>query len=153
MLISQPVLKYTMENPPKSIVISIDYLAMTHILLNASYEEMRKILGDSEALMFFRLAADSVKSTSLFPKDMGSLRAMMAVFDYSFEESVEGDRATFRMRCPHAARIHQYLGKEAAFCPMSQVVLATVRAEHPNSIIEKMRLEPGGSSFVLNIQD
>jgi hypothetical protein len=142
------------RNPPNSVVIPMDYLTTTHILLSASYEKMKEILGESAAMMFFSLASDSAESGSpMLPKDIKSLQSTMLKFGYHIEESEKGDLSSFRLYCPHASKIHGYLGEKATFCPMSQAVLAVVRLEHPKSIVKKSRLEKDGSSFEIEVQD
>lgn len=132
----------------------MDYLTTTHILLSASYEKMREVLGDSQAMMFFSLASDSARSgPSTLPKDIGSLKSMMADFGYKLTESNKKGQFTYRLHCPHAAKIHPHLGEKATFCPMSQVVLAIVRVDHPKSIVQTSQLEKDGSYFEVKIQD
>ena len=115
---------------------------------------MKEILGESAAMVFFTLSADSdlpaLQTDSQTSID--ELRRLLAQADYALEGEAQGKTATFTLACPYAERIHPYLGRDASFCPMSQTVLSTVRKTFGRTVITDCRLNGEGSTFALRIQ-
>ncbi|HEV2225797.1 MAG TPA: hypothetical protein VGR56_03220 [Nitrososphaerales archaeon] len=135
--------------------IPMDYLISTHVLLSKSYQKLSEILGASAAMTFFSLASDyePFGPMSKDKMDTDNLKTMLTSFGYSLKEEKKADSVEYRLWCPHAAKIHPELGEDASFCPMSQMVLGTVRKEHPKSIVTFSGLHDDGSSFTIKVQD
>jgi hypothetical protein len=134
--------------------IPLDYLIQTHVLMNASYEKMKELLGESVALAFFSMAADmGPLSKAEGYESVDALRSMLTEAGYDLTGSQHGDTVTFRLKCPHSDKIHPLMGEGASFCPMSQLVLAAIRAKYRQSVLIKSELERGGSTFTIEARE
>jgi hypothetical protein len=134
--------------------IPLDYLILTHELLSRSYEKIKEVLGESQAMMFFSIASDIEGVPPTMGKwNLEQLKTAMGAYGYSLKEERKGDKIHFRLYCPHAAKIHPYLGEGASFCPMSQMVLGSIRNEWKKAVVTQSRLEKDGSAFTLKLQE
>lgn len=126
-------------------------------MLNQSYEKMKEILGESTALMFFSLASEFPAWSELGTGDLdligGKLSARLEAFGYSPQQTQKGNQVEYRLTCPHAHDIHPELGKNASFCPMSHMVLGTLRQQRRKSTLKKSQLLEDGSAFTIEIQE
>ena len=138
----------------KTLEIPLDYLVTTHVIMNSSYEKMKEIMGKEAALTFFALAADSSAWEGLEdPTSVEEMMKRLSDYGYSLHESKDKDLLKFRLHCPHASKVHPKMGAGATFCPMSQVVLGTVRKQHHRSVVLDSTLKDDGSYFEVKLQD
>jgi len=136
---------------PELVTVPFDYLLSMHLKLNASYDRMKEVLGESQAMKFFTMSSDcDLPALQLDPESgIDELRRLLSLADYRLVGSTEGDTAAFTLECPYAERIHPYLGRNASFCPMSQTLLSTVRKKYGQSVVTAIQLNKKGSTFTL----
>lgn len=139
----------------KFVKVPFDYLLSTHIQMQATYDKLKEMLGESQALAVFALSADNDLPAKQ-PDAQASveeLMRLMAEGGYSLKgEEEEGGSLKFELTCPHAAKIHPHLGMNASYCPMSQMVLSTVRMRYGNSVVTRSKLNRTGSTFTIQVQ-
>jgi hypothetical protein len=140
---------------PELVTVPFDYLLSMHLKLNASFEKMKEILGESQAMMLFTMSADSdLPALQLDTwSSIDELKRLLSQADYRLDGKTEGDTVTFTLGCPYAERIHPYLGRSASFCPMSQTLLSTVRKRYGKTVVTSCKLNRKGSTFTLKIQE
>ena len=136
------------------VTVPFEYLLSTHVQMNATYDKLKEIIGESATLALFALAADenlpSKRPTA--PSSVEELRKILDESGYELNAEVIGDNVDFRLSCPHAARIHPHLGTDPSFCPMSQMVLSTMRKKFGKSVVVESKLVRGGSQFIIKVQ-
>jgi hypothetical protein len=135
--------------------VPFEYLISTHVQMNASYEKLKEIIGESQALALFALAADKDLPGQM-PTPSSSveeLNVIMGECGYNLNVDLKGDKAEFSLSCPHADMIHPKLGKGASFCPMSQSVLSAMRKKYVKPVVTNTKLVRGGSQFTIKVQE
>jgi hypothetical protein len=138
----------------RMVTVPFEYLLSTHVQMSASYDKLKELLGESVALALFAMAADA-GLPAMLPSASSSveeLKEVLAETGYELSADEKDDTIEFRLKCPHADRIHPYLGENATFCPMSQMVLSTMRRKFGTSIVTDTSLVPDGSRFTIKVQ-